>query len=111
MFKVLIIGAEDMGDYEKFCKKTIYYLAKKKKSEIMIYSLGDEFIDVFAKKNGVDTKFFPVNWKTYGRDALKERAERVLSDCDSIIVFSTKKDTEVLVKMAQSKNIPIRKVT
>lgn len=111
MFKVLIIGAQDTEDYEKFCKKTIYYLKNKKKSEIMIYSLGDEYIDVFAKKNGVDTKFFATDWKTYGKEALKERATRVLSDCDAIIAFKTKKDTEILLKMAQEKKIPIRRVT
>lgn len=111
MFKVLIIGAEEMGDYEKFSTKTIYYLKNKKKSEIMIYSLGDEYIDFFAKKNGVDTKFFAADWKTYGKETLKERATRVLSDCDAIIAFKTKKDTEILLKMAQEKKIPIRRVT
>ena len=111
MFKVLIIGAEETGDYEKFRSKTIYYLKNKKKSEIMIYSLGDEYIDIFAKSNDVDTKFFPTDWKRYGKDALKERAESVLSDCDAIIAFKTKKDTEKLIKMAEEKNIPIRRVT
>lgn len=111
MFKVLIIGAEDMGNYEKFCSKTIYYLKNKKKSEIMIYTLGDNFIDSFAKANSVDTKFFATDWKTYGKEALKERTTRVLSDCDAIIVFNTKKDTELLLKTAQEKKIPIRRVT
>lgn len=111
MFKVLIIGAEEMGDYNKFRERTIFYLKRKKKSEVMIYTLGDEFIDVFAKNNGVDTKFFPVDWKTYGKDALKKRAESVLLDCDGIIAFNTKKDTEIIIKLAKEKNIPVRTVT
>jgi DNA-binding LacI/PurR family transcriptional regulator len=73
--------------------------------------LGDEYIDDFAKKNGVDTTFFPTDWKRYGKEALKERAISVLSDCDGIIAFKTKKDTELLLKMAEEKNIPIRRVT
>lgn len=111
MFNVLILGAEEMGDYEKFRDKCLYYFSNKRKSEIMIREISDDaYIDVFAQTFGLAVSFFPCEWQVYGKDALKQRAEDVLNDCGGVIAFSKKKDIDYIIKLANEKGIMVKEV-
>lgn len=103
MFNVIVIGGEDSGNYEFFKSKMIYYLQNKAKSgeRITIYTTGDEFVDTFAKRYGIDTKFFITDWKNYGKSALKERNEEMIKDANAVIFFKNgKKDFQTLYDTA-----------
>ena len=110
MFKVAIIGGEAMGDYPRFKKKCMECLKNKvKEDSIMIYTVGDRYVDAFAERYGIDTRFFGCDFKHHGRNALKERAEALLEDCNAVIIFENGlKDTQMIKKMAAEKGLPLR---
>ena len=108
MFNVIVIGGEDSGNYEYFRSKMIYYLKNKAKSGegITIFTTGDDFVDSFAKRYGIDVKFFVTNWKDYGKDALKHRNEEMIKNANAIIFFqNNKKDFQILYDLAVKHNI------
>lgn len=113
MFNIIVIGGEDSGNYEFFKSKMIYYLRNKAKSGegITIFTTGDEYVDKFTKRYGIDVKFFVTDWKTYGKNALKERNEAILKDANAIVFFQNhKKDFETLYDMASKRGILSRSV-
>ncbi len=110
MFKVAIIGGENMGNYPFFETKCVNCLKNKAKTEgVTIYTTGDSFVTRFAEKFGLTTRTFYTDWRTYGRDALKQRNIEMLSDCDAIISFNDGiKDTKMIVQMGIEKGLPHR---
>ena len=111
MFKVAIIGGEKTNDYPKFKKKCIQCLKNKvKEDSIMIYTIGDRFVDAFSERYSIPTRFFPCDFKTFGKDALKVRAEYLMEDVDALIAFNYKnnKDASYFVNLANEKGIPVR---
>lgn len=113
MFKVAIIGGEQTNNYEKFQSKCIFYLKNKAKegNYIIIYTVGDKFVKKFAEKYGIATKTFYCDFLTYQKQALKVRAEKLLSDCDAVIAFRNDlKDIQIITKLANEKGLQVRKV-
>lgn len=111
MFKVAIIGGEGSKDYTKFKEKCIYYLKNRTKEGIMIYTIGDKFVDAFAERYHITTRFFPCDFKTFGKEALKVRAEEMLKECDAVIAFKDGlKSTQMITKMAVEQGLPLRNV-
>lgn len=112
MFNVVIIGGEDCGNYEFFKQKVIQLTKEKARTEGMtIYTTGDEYVKQLSQKYYIDTYFIECDWNTYGKDALKKRNERLLSDADALIYFDTnKKDFNIIYEIAKSKNIPCRRI-
>ena len=114
MFNVIIIGAEDTNNYNFFKEKTIKFLSRKAKSGegITIYTTGDEYIDTFSKRFGIDERVFYTDWKSNGKDALKIRDNEILETANAIIFFqNNKKDFNTLFDQARKKNLPFRLVT
>ena len=111
MFKVIIVGGQETENYDFFKAKCIACLKNRTQEGIMIYSTGDTFVDVFAKRYGINVRIFDTDWKTHGKQALKERNEMMLSDCDAVIVFrGDLKDNAYILKMASEKQIPFRNI-
>ena len=79
MFNIIVIGAEDTEDYEFVKQKLIVALQAKAKSGegITIFTTGDSFIDQFTQRYNIDKYFFQTDWKTYGKNALKYRNEKI----------------------------------
>ena len=112
MFNVLILGGEEIGDYDKFRTKCLNILQNQRRSEIMIREISDDaYIDVFAQTFGLAVSFYPCEWETYGKDAFKKRAEEVLTDCNGVINFSKKKDAKIIAKIAKERGIKVRTIT
>ena len=111
MFNVAIIGAEGIDNYD-FCKeKCIMCLSNKAKSgeAITIFTTGDAFVDLFSTKYHINVQNFYTNLRDYGKNALAERNNELLKNCNALIAFNDgKKDTLVLYDMAKSKGIPVR---
>lgn len=114
MFNIAIIGGESTEDYTFFKNKCIHFLSKKAKEGggITIYSFGDEFVTKFSSDYRINLYTLYVDWKTYGKDALKERVLRMADACDGIILFegTNKKSDSYIKTVATEKNIPIRVV-
>ena len=112
MFKVIIIGGESTRDYEHFKKKCIECLRNKaKEGGIMIYTTGDKFVEAFTERYGINMRFFPCDFKKYGKDALKFRAMEMLEDADAVICFNDgQKSSQIIAKMAAEKGLPLRNI-
>ena len=111
MFNVIIIGGEDTENYDFFKKKTAECLINKARSGegITILTTGDAFIDEFTKQFRIDKQFFPTDWRTFGKEALKYRNEEILKRANAIIFFQNgRKDSQILFDMAVKRKLPNR---
>lgn len=109
MFKVAIIGGENLGNYKLFAEKCVYFLKNKTKNGITILSTGDKYVNVFAKATNIDVKQYNTEWNRYGKTALKNRNSKIIDECDAIIVFDDgTKDTRCFLQMARESEKPVR---
>ncbi len=112
MFKVAIIGGETSGNYKMFATKCIYYLKNKAGEGITILSLGDNYINAFAKATNIDVKEYFVDWGKFGKNALKIRAHFIIGECDALILFDNgTKEFNMYKKIATEAKIPLRVVS
>ena len=109
MFKVVIIGGESTKDYDFFEKKCIQCLKNKAKTDtVMIYTIGDSYVERFSKRFGIDVRFFVSKFKRK-TSALNRRKEEMLSDANALIAFNDKlKSTTTIIEKANEKKIPSR---
>lgn len=111
MFKVAIVGGENIGDYKKYAEKCVYYLRNRTKDGITILSMGDKFNDVFASAANIDIKQYNVDWGRFGKNALKNRQTQMIEECDAVIAFRDgTKETDCFISLAKNANIPTRVV-
>ena len=111
MFRVTIVGASDLGDFNLFERKSIFFLRTKADGGIAINTTGDADVIKFANKWHIEHRIFRADWKKHGKDALMYRNQEMLDGCDGVIVFRTDiKDNDAIRKMAQNLNIPCRVV-
>jgi hypothetical protein len=111
MFNIIVIGAEDTEDYEFVKQKLIVALQAKAKSGegITIFTTGDSFIDQFTQRYNIDKYFFQTDWKTYGKNALKYRNEKIVENANAVYFFeNNKKDSRMLYNLAKENGIPDR---
>lgn len=109
MFKVVIVGGESTKNYEFFEKKCIQCLKNKVKTDtVMIYSIGDSYVERFSSRFGIDVRFFITKFKRKP-SALNRRNEEMLSDANALIAFNDKlKATTTIIEKANEKKIPSR---
>lgn len=109
MFKVVIVGGESTKDYDFFEKKCIQCLKNKVKTDtVMIYSIGDSYVERFSKRFGIDVRFFVSKFKRK-TSALNRRNEEMLADADALIAFNDKlKTTSTIIEKSNEKKIPSR---
>lgn len=111
MFNIIVIGAEDTDNYEFVREKLIIALREKAKNGdgITIFTVGDSFVDQFTQRYNIDVHFFPTDWKTYGKNALKIRNEKMVENANALYFFeNNKKDFKMLFNYAKEKGIPTR---
>ena len=112
MFNVAIIGADGAKNYQTFKTKCIYYLARKAKEGITIFTIEEnEYIERFASEYRINLRMVSPDWYSYGKSALLERNKVVISSCSAVISFEDgRKDTKILKKMAEEAGLPVRSV-
>ena len=111
MFKVIIVGGENTNDYKFFAKKCIFYLKNKAKEGITILTTGDAYVNAFAKACNIDVKTYNTEWGSYGNNALKVRNQKMVQECDAIIIFNDgNKNNTFFQTLAVENNKPIRMV-
>ena len=101
MFKVVIVGGESTKNYDFFKNKV-------KTDTVMIYSIGDSYVERFSKRFGIDVRFFVSKFKRK-TSALNRRNEEMLADADALIAFNDKlKTTSTIIEKSNEKKIPSR---
>lgn len=110
MFNVAIIGSNSITSYKEFSDSCKYFLKSKIKEGITIFATEEtENIKRFSAEYRLSIQYFYTNWKTFGKNALKERNKMLLSECNGIIWFNDGlKDTEVLKQMALKIGTPVK---
>ena len=78
----------------------------------MIYTTGDRYVEAFSERYGIDTKFFPADFKTFGKEALIVRAISMLEDANAVIAFNCNgfKESQIISNMAAEKGLPLRTI-
>ena len=112
MFNVAIIGSDGAGSYKNFRERCIYYLKNKASEGITIMATEEhEYIKKFAMEFGLNIQFFYTDWKSYGKNALKERNKQLISNSAAVIYFDDGlKDTLMIRELAKKTGIPVRTV-
>lgn len=109
MFKVAIIGGSTTNDYGFFEKKCIECLRNKAKIDtIMIYSIGDEFVERFANRFNIDVSIISQHFKKYKNDTDKMKDDELFGKIDAIIIFDNFKYAKSVSQVSNEKNIPTR---
>lgn len=110
MYNIMIIGGEESHDYKCFEYWCAYYLQNKVKTDkVNILTTGDGFVDMFAKKFGIDTKMYPTLWNIDGKRALVKRNERIVSEANAMIYFNNGiSDHDMIYRAALTAGVPIR---
>lgn len=110
MFYAGIIGAEGAKSYDSFKEKCIYFLKSKAKEGITLVATEEhEYILRFATECVLNVKYIFTNWKTYGKNALKERNKEFVSSCSGVIYFNDeRKDTLMIKKLAGKTGLPVK---
>lgn len=113
MFNIIIIGGENAPSYESFQKKCIQLLRSKAESgeRIRILTIGDEYVDTFSSKFGIETKKYNCDWIKNGKTALFSRNKEIVSDANAILYFdSGKNDLTNLYEYAKKRKLDARRV-
>ena len=111
MFKVIITGGENFGDYSTFERKCINCLRNKAREGhgILICSTGDKYNDRFAKRFGINVREFSADFKKHGNNAILDRNRRMIAEADAAIVFDDGlSDTKFMIDQITSAKLPYR---
>lgn len=113
MFRILIIGGDNTDDYLYFQNRCAFYLQNKAKQRehIVVLSTGDEFVKKFTEKYHIDCEVFNCDWNTYGKNALKVRNDKILTNIDAVLYFKDNNTSnQILYDTAKGKGINCRTV-
>jgi hypothetical protein len=131
MFRVIIAGGRDFDNYELLKEKCSSILDKKADVEIVSGTAGgaDELGEKLAIEKGLGLKSFPAPWThlknkpdsaigtkrdgtKYWKAAGHYRNKKMAEYSDALIVFwdGKSKGTANMIKVAEHKNIPVRKI-
>ncbi|MBP5456881.1 MAG: hypothetical protein J6Y37_10295 [Paludibacteraceae bacterium] len=110
MFYAAIIGSDAAGTYENFRDKCVKFLYSRVKEGITILATEEhEYIKRFASECRLNVQYFFTDWKSYGKNALKERAKQLISSCSGLIYFNDGlKNTNMIVSLARKTGVPVR---
>lgn len=111
MLYIGIIGSEGAGSYEVFRERCLYFLKPKAAQGITIAATEEHpYIVQFARDFGLNIQYYYTNWKTYGKNALKERNKMLISGISGLIYFNDGlKDSQMIVKLARDTGIPVKR--
>lgn len=84
---VVIAGSRDITDYE-----LVERAIKESGLQITMVLCGqargvDTLGEQWAKANNIPVRYYPANWKTYGKQAGVLRNRYMAEDCDAVIVI------------------------
>ena len=78
---------------------------------MMILTTGDENVEKFANKYHIDYQLFTCEWKKYGKNAIKERNDKILSNVDGVLYFDDGDESnKMLYASAKSKGVKCKTV-
>ena len=113
MFRVIIAGTRTFDDYDLLCRSMDYYLQNIKEPIQILCGLAkgaDQLGLKYACEHGYEVRFFPADWKKYGRAAGPIRNLQMVQNADALVAFWDGKSfgTKNIIRLAKERNLNIR---
>ena len=115
MFRVIIAGGRDFGDYELLYRKLDTYLGNKMPNVQIVSGLarGADTLGLrYAQDHNLDTARFPAEWDRWGRGAGYIRNREMADNADALIAFwdGRSKGTKHMIDLAVEKGLLVKVV-
>lgn len=113
MFRVIIAGGRDFNDYPLLAK-TMDELLVNIRDEIIIISGtakgADTLGERYAAERGYSVRFFPADWKNYGKKAGFLRNEEMAKNADALVAFwdGESRGTKHMIDLALRYQLKVR---
>lgn len=113
MFRVIIAGGRDFGDYP-LLSGTMDNLLRNITEEIVVVcgqargadTLGEQY----AKERGYRVDYYPADWKRYGKRAGYLRNEQMARNADALVAFwdGESRGTKLMIELAKKYGLKVR---
>lgn len=116
MFRIIIAGGRDFGDYELLKKECDSYIESLEKSpdEIIVISGmawgADSLGEQYAEERNLKIEGYPANWVRFGKSAGYRRNVAMVEVADAAICFwdGESKGTNHTINLCNKKGIPCK---
>lgn len=114
MFRVIIAGGRDFGNYSLLCKTMDHLLCNKQGENIQIVCGkargADTLGERYARERGYSANYFPANWNTYGKRAGYVRNVEMAQAADALVAFwdGQSRGTAHMIKTAREYGLLVR---
>lgn len=116
MFRVIIAGGWDFGNYSLLCKTMDRLLCNKQRENIQIVCGkargADTLGERYARERGYLVNYFPANWNTYGKRAGYIRNVEMAQNADALVAFwdGQSRGTAHMIKTAREYGLLVRMI-
>lgn len=113
MFRVIIAGGRDFDNYDLLAK-TMDNLLSNIKDDITVLCGkargADTLGERYAKERGFRVRYFPANWKRYGKPAGYIRNTEMAKNADALAAFWDGKSlgTRHMIEIATARGLKVR---
>ena len=115
MFRVIVAGGRDFGDFELLYRKLDTYLANKLPEVTIVSGMarGADTLGVrYAQDRGLDVAKFPAEWERYGKSAGYIRNQEMAKEADALIAFwdGRSRGTKHMIDIATERGLLVKVV-
>ena len=115
MFKVIVAGGRDFGNFELLYRKLDTYLANKLPEVTIVSGMarGADTLGVrYAQDRQLTVAKFPAEWKRYGKSAGYIRNQEMAKEADALIAFwdGKSRGTKHMIDIATDKGLLVKVV-
>ena len=106
--KVAIVGSRSWKDHEMVRD----YISSLDVDDVVVSGGArgvDQFAEIYAAKQGLETIVFPADWKTYGKRAGVLRNRDIIDAADRVVAFwdGSSAGTKSSIELARKANKPV----
>ena len=112
-FNLLIAGGRDFSNYDLLARRCAAYIAENCGVQEPVVISGrasgaDSLGEQFAKEYSLECKYYPAQWKTYGRAAGPIRNKQMAEVADGAVVFwdGRSRGTRSMIGYLQERGVP-----
>ena len=112
-FNLLIAGGRDFSNYDLLARRCAAFIAENCGARELVVISGrasgaDSLGERFAREYSLECKYYPAQWKTYGRAAGPIRNKQMAEVADGAVVFwdSHSRGTRNMIGYLQERGVP-----
>lgn len=113
MYNVIIAGSRNFNDYEMLARTVDEFLAGRQDKVTIFCGKArgaDTLGERYASERGYAIRYFPADWRRYGRGAGCVRNEEMAKSADALLAFwdGSSRGTGSMIEAARKHNIVLR---